>query len=287
MDIFDSVIINLKKTSFLKSVSISCFYLPPSGYLLDRLGDACPKLIRMYGSNIVHQDYPIPNRDLISRRNMHDLKSDPDIRRITLHHVIRDRGTYADDIKMFDNLFALMLKEKKTNDDTSKISRFVRALLQKHSESRGYPTDPDKAGHIIVKLYTKLIGKAYAEELEKCEVILCTCAVGGNEKLAKNKKFKKFKKPESKSSTNIYQCIIDEAAMCPEPLAMVPIIATDAKQVVLIGDHKQLRPIIKCPEAAELGMEQSLFERYSSKCSILTFLDTQYRMVSFHHATFY
>jgi superfamily I DNA and/or RNA helicase len=43
---------------------------------------------------------------------------------------------------------------------------------------------------------------------------------------------------------------------------MATIIATKAEQVVLIGDHKQLQPVIMCRSAAQLGLEKSLFERY-------------------------
>ena len=76
------------------------------------------------------------------------------------------------------------------------------------------------------------------------------------------------------------QLIIDECAMSTEPQSMVPIVANQAQQVVLIGDHKQLRPIIKCQPAAELGLDQSLFERLFLKFPAYTvFLSTQYRMV--------
>lgn len=71
--------------------------------------------------------------------------------------------------------------------------------------------------------------------------------------------------------------------MCPEPQCLVPIIATKAEQVVLIGDHHQLRPIVMCKEAASLGLETSLFERYAktrlSKNVRFTMLEDQYRMV--------
>ena len=63
----------------------------------------------------------------------------------------------------------------------------------------------------------------------------------------------------------LFQIIIDESGMCPEPHCLVPIIANKAQQVVLIGDHKQLRPIIKCREAAELGLEKSLFENIGNR----------------------
>lgn len=83
----------------------------------------------------------------------------------------------------------------------------------------------------------------------------------------------------------MFQVIVDESGMCPEPQCLVPIIATSAEQVVLIGDHKQLRPIIMCKEAALLGLETSLFERYatsnSSKTVKFTMLEVQYRMVKY------
>jgi superfamily I DNA and/or RNA helicase len=74
----------------------------------------------------------------------------------------------------------------------------------------------------------------------------------------------------------IFQCIIDEAGMCTEPECMATIIATKAEQVVLIGDHKQLQPVIMCHSAAQLGLEKSLFERYSDRA---VQLKSQYRIM--------
>jgi regulator of nonsense transcripts 1 len=77
------------------------------------------------------------------------------------------------------------------------------------------------------------------------------------------------------------QVLIDECGMCPEPHSMIPIIAVNARQVVLIGDHKQLRPVILCQHAADRGLQQSLFERIYGKFHKNTvFLNKQYRMVS-------
>ena len=123
--------------------------------------------------------------------------------------------------------------------------------------------NPQGASLKAVREYVKLINIASVEELKQYDVIFCTTAVAGNPKLLQ--------------AAQIYQCIIDEAGMCREPEAMLPIIAAKPKQVVLIGDHKQLRPIVKCREAAELGLQKSLFERYAPKA---TFLNEQYRMVS-------
>ncbi|XP_046548202.1 LOW QUALITY PROTEIN: helicase with zinc finger domain 2-like [Haliotis rubra] len=197
--------------------------------LIKRLAHICPQIIRVYGQNIVSQDYPVPKRNFLSRKSLHGLNSDKRLRNISLHHRIRQQDKpYANEIKKFDSFFL-----NNYNDVTS--------------------------DHI--KRYSELIFKASCEELEKCDVILSTCAVGGNMKII--------------TSANVFQVIIDESAMSTEPQTMVPIIATKAKQVVLIGDHKQLRPIVQCKAAADLGLNRSLFERYASQA---VFLDTQYRM---------
>jgi hypothetical protein len=119
-----------------------------------------------------------------------------------------------------------------------------------------------------IKQYKKCVGKAIKEELPKYDVILCTTSVATNATLL------------DAAKGSIFQVVIDEAGMCTEPECMAVIIATNSKQVVLIGDHKQLQPVVICEDAAELGLQKSLFERYAEmKGSPLTFLSQQYRMV--------
>ena len=82
---------------------------------------------------------------------------------------------------------------------------------------------------------------------------------------------------------NITQIIIDEAGMCKEPETLIPISLAEStvENVVLIGDHKQLRPIIKNQLAKKRGLEISLFERYQDlRPDMVTMLNYQYRMVS-------
>jgi len=45
---------------------------------------------------------------------------------------------------------------------------------------------------------------------------------------------------------------------------------------VLIGDHKQLKPIVINRDAKNLGLDRSLFERYADRAIML---NEQYRMV--------
>ncbi|XP_069126954.1 3'-5' exoribonuclease HELZ2-like [Argopecten irradians] len=117
-----------------------------------------------------------------------------------------------------------------------------------------------------VQMYLKTLSEATIEELQSADVIFCTTAMAANRKLLKG------------TEGRIYQCIIDESGMCTEPETMVPIIATEATQVVLIGDHKQLQPIIMSRAAKELGLDVSLFERYAKLKRHLTMLNQQYRM---------
>ncbi|XP_056009193.1 helicase with zinc finger domain 2-like isoform X4 [Ostrea edulis] len=118
-----------------------------------------------------------------------------------------------------------------------------------------------------IKMYKTCIANAIQEELPNYEVILCTTAVATSARLL------------SVTKNCIFQLLIDEAGMCTEPESLAAIIATKAKQVVLIGDHQQLRPVVLCQEAAELGLQKSLFERYAESTeSVLTLLRQQYRM---------
>jgi regulator of nonsense transcripts 1 len=58
---------------------------------------------------------------------------------------------------------------------------------------------------------------------------------------------------------------------------MVPIVL-GTKQVVLVGDHCQLGPVVMCKRAAQAGLSQSLFERLVILGIRPIRLQVQYRM---------
>ena len=62
-----------------------------------------------------------------------------------------------------------------------------------------------------------------------------------------------------------------------EPECLIPMVL-GAKQVVLVGDHCQLGPVIMCKEAANAGLSQSLFERLVVLGVRPMRLQVQYRM---------
>lgn len=133
-----------------------------------------------------------------------------------------------------------------------------------------------KIDFLEVKEYKRFIAKAVKEEIPKYDVILCTTSVATSSRLM------------SATAKTIYQLLIDEAGMCTEPESIATIVATQAKQVVLIGDHKQLQPVVLCQEAENLGLQKSLFERYAESDisgKVLTLLTNQYRMVRRHFAS--
>jgi len=85
--------------------------------------------------------------------------------------------------------------------------------------------------------------------------------------------------------------IIDEVTQCCEIEALIPIVH-GCKHLTLIGDQKQLGPVILHPQAEKIGMKVSLFERMLKLYpNLLDLLNTQYRMheeiVKFPNKEFY
>ncbi|XP_035199444.1 helicase with zinc finger domain 2 isoform X2 [Oxyura jamaicensis] len=122
-----------------------------------------------------------------------------------------------------------------------------------------------KAGEEIteaeIKKYKFSLSEARTYELKRHDVILCTCSAASANSL---------------EDLNVKQILIDECAMSTEPETLIPLVShPHAEKVVLLGDHKQLRPVVNNDFCKSLGMETSLFERYQKQAWML---DTQYRM---------
>ncbi|XP_041917620.1 helicase with zinc finger domain 2-like [Alosa sapidissima] len=141
------------------------------------------------------------------------------------------------------------IRNSKSNPFSEKINRFEESIKD------GSFTEDEIQG------YKDVLRKAKLHELRNQDVILCTCAAALNPNFIKVMDFR--------------QILIDECAMATEPEAFIPLVSHNPKQIVLLGDHKQLRPIVECPAVKEMGKKRSLFERYMDKALML---DTQYRM---------
>lgn len=196
------------------------------------------KVLRVYSDQVEQKEFPIPNKLKPARttRSDDEMKISSDqIRSVSLHHVIRDPKCPYSE------------------------------ELRKYEEGFAHCKEMNETiGQKEVTDYCKTIGLAekWALQESRVQIILCTCVASGSPRIVS-------------SCDNIQQCIVDECGMCMEPESLVPITCSRAKQVVLIGDHKQLQPVIQDHVAKTLGLSVSMFERHSKRAMML---ELQYRM---------
>jgi len=212
------------------------------------LGSKCPRIVRVYSKTREAVDYPIPRNQISNDKNRHPLEDDENIRRISLHRILRDYSNPE-------------YKHRIANAETGRDYR--REIVKFDRTFAKSKRKPEKITDEEVDAYKKLIHEASVDELKHYDIVLSTCSGSACQRLIQG--------------CNIVQLIVDECAMCTEPETLIPLVAfTKAERVVLIGDHKQLQPIIRNREAKNLGLKVSLFERYSKLAHML---DVQYRKV--------
>ena len=109
---------------------------------------------------------------------------------------------------------------------------------------------------------TELEVKIDAELFDQARVIACTLVGSANRTL------------ENHHFTSLF---IDEAAQALEAACWIAIRKAD--RVLLAGDHWQLPPTIKCPEAERGGLGDTLMQKIATKNpAVVSLLTTQYRM---------
>ncbi len=134
-----------------------------------------------------------------------------------------------------------------------------------HSELRKLQRLLDELGDLDDRdrrRYNVLRRQAESDLLSNADVICTTCAGAGDSRLAEFR----FK-----------HCLIDESTQATEPETLIPIVM-GAKQVVLVGDHCQMGPVIMCKPADAAGLGRSMFERLLQLGQRPHRLDVQYRM---------
>ncbi len=94
------------------------------------------------------------------------------------------------------------------------------------------------------------------------DVVCCTCVGAGDPRL---------------SACCFQKVLIDECTQATEPECLIPIVL-GSKQIVFVGDHCQLGPVVMCKKAAAAGLVQSLFERLIRAGVKPIRLQVQYRM---------
>ncbi|THD20660.1 Regulator of nonsense transcripts 1 [Fasciola hepatica] len=128
--------------------------------------------------------------------------------------------------------------------------------LQQLKDETGELSEDDENRYRILKRELE------RELLLAADVICCTCVTAGDVRL----------RPLS-----FHSVLIDESTQAMEPECLIPLNA-GCRQVVLVGDHCQLGPVITCKKAANAGLTQSLFERFVLLGIRPIRLQVQYRM---------
>ena len=136
-------------------------------------------------------------------------------------------------------------------EEGSNLTKY-RAMLQQLGEL----TDVDR------RACYKELRRAARPALMKADVVVCTCSNTYGSTLA---------------GVRFDSVVIDEAGQAVEPEALMPI-TRGAQRVTLIGDTKQLGPVVKSRRASHGGLGLSLFARLADCGTSSTFLNVQFRM---------
>lgn len=123
----------------------------------------------------------------------------------------------------------------------------------------------DEAGELSAadeKRYRTLKRCAERELLDAADVVCCTCVGAGDARL---------------NRLRFHSILIDESMQSTEPECMVAAVM-GARQLILVGDHCQLGPVVMCKKASRAGLSQSLFERLVVLGVRPFRLEVQYRM---------
>ena len=162
------------------------------------------------------------------------------------------------------------LARDKIYSDPKKYKELITLIERK--EKNGFLSEKD------YKIYKERISNIENAIIEDSNIVLSTLNNSADERL---------------KGFNFSYVLIDEAAQALEPDIILSLIH-QAQMVVLIGDDKQLGPVINSKSAAEAGLSTSLFERLHSlykDAPFITLLDEQFRMNEklneFPNKTFY
>jgi regulator of nonsense transcripts 1 len=153
-----------------------------------------------------------------------------------------------------------------SNVDHLSLHVLVRSLDgPAYSELRKLQLLKDEIGDFTAadaRRYRQLRNQAEKEILQAADVICTTCVGAGDPRL---------------SNLRFRQLLIDESTQAMEAECIIPI-SLGVKQLVLVGDHCQLGPVVMCKQVAKAGLTQSLFERLVVLGVRPIRLQVQYRM---------
>lgn len=189
------------------------------------------RLLRVYSSDTERLEFPVPKKyEYEGVRERRRRTVPEEMRRFALHWRIHCR------VAGHDNPFA------------AECGAAYERLVAEGVAGPEYDTLRTK--------YLEFRQKARVYEIQHCNIVLttsCSCRRTWLSQLLQQE-------------VELKQVIADEASTTTEPEALCPLtLAKSAEHFVLVGDHRQLRPVVKNRDAALLGLGRSLFERLSKQ----------------------
>lgn len=128
--------------------------------------------------------------------------------------------------------------------------------LRNLKNDQGELTDAD------AKKYIKLRDVMEKQIISEADVVCATCIGAGDPRIFGTK----------------FRCVLlDESTQATEPECLVPVVH-GVRQLILVGDHCQLGPVVMCKKAAHAGLSKSLFDRLIENGVKPFRLQVQYRM---------
>lgn len=145
-------------------------------------------------------------------------------------------------------------------------------VLEDMTRTRDHPAARDELAdtkariRALVRRCFALRQAIQADVLHRADVVCTTAIAAGSSQLA---------------SIDFPIVFLDESSMATEPIALIPLMKGCA-HLGLVGDHKQLPPVLHCADARRAGLSTSLFERLMRRSGAAavpsTMLDEQFRM---------
>jgi energy-coupling factor transporter ATP-binding protein EcfA2 len=167
--------------------------------------------------------------------------------------------TLDEQLSQHPNFQVLQNLRREARDTRSKALRFKRNFgPAERAQRREEMADVKR----MLAMAREMENQMLEHILDRARVILCTL-VGASQEIMHKRKFETV--------------FIDEAAQALLGGTLIPILK--AKRVILAGDHCQLPPTVKSPQALAGGLNKTLFEICAeAQPEAATLLDTQYRM---------
>ena len=162
-----------------------------------------------------------------------------------------------------ENLFELVEDENNSKHTLHyKLKQKMRNSKNKVFRKLSEKMEKETLSESEMGRYKRELRKMEKEIISRSDIVCCTCSSAFDFRL------RKFH----------FDCLlVDEATQATEPEILLPMLK-GPRQVILIGDHMQLGPVVLSKEAAQGGMNRSLFERMVKLGLRPVRLEVQYRM---------